>query len=168
MLVDGGVVNNTPVAVMRQLSRGPCILVDVSAPEEQMVGDDVLDLPTNRDMVVAGLHPLLRRRKMPNIGAVVAQTMCVSGMGDENRGGADLYIAPAIAGYGVVEFEALNELVALGYNATMAAFERRADDREFLARFGLSSLPTPLPPMEVPCGRGRPGDGGPSGPGGCA
>ena len=155
VLVDGGVVNNTPVAVMRQLSRGPCILVDVGSADEQMVGDDVLDLPTNLDMVIAGLHPLLSRRKTPNLGAVVAQTMCVSGMGDENRRGADLYIAPAVAGYGVVDFAALNELVALGYNATMEAFERRADDPEFLARFGLASLSTPLPRMEVPLWEGE-------------
>ncbi|MBK7826764.1 cyclic nucleotide-binding and patatin-like phospholipase domain-containing protein [Nannocystis sp.] len=155
VLVDGGVVNNTPVAVMRQLSRGPCILVDVGGADEQMVGDDVLDLPTNLDMVVAGLHPLLSRRKTPNLGAVVAQTMCVSGMGEENRRGADVYIAPAVAGYGVVDFAALTELVALGYNATMEAFERRADDPEFLARFGLTSLSTPLPRMEVPLWEGE-------------
>lgn len=155
VLVDGGVVDNTPVSIMRQLNRGPCILVNVSPPEEKMVGDDVLDLPTNREFFLSNLHPMLSARTMPNIGSVVVQTMCVSGLGSNAAKNADLFIEPAISGYGIVEFEAMNELIALGYNATMAAFEKHANDTEFLKQFGLTPLKTPLPRMEVPVWEGQ-------------
>jgi predicted acylesterase/phospholipase RssA len=155
VLVDGGVVDNTPVSIMRQLNRGPCILVNVSPPEEKLVGDDVLDLPTNRDYYLSSMHPMLASRTMPSIGSVVVQTMCVSGLGSDAAQKADLFIEPEIARYGIVEFEAMNELIALGYNATMAAFEKRANDTEFLKRFGLTTLKTPLPRMEVPVWEGQ-------------
>ena len=155
VLVDGGVVDNTPVSIMRQLNRGPCILVNVSPPEEKLVGDDVLDLPTNRDFFLSTMHPMLSTRTMPSIGSVVVQTMCVSGLGSDAARNADLFIEPAIASYGIVEFEAMNELIALGYNATMASFEKHADDVEFLKRFGLTTLKTPLPRMDVPVWEGK-------------
>jgi predicted acylesterase/phospholipase RssA len=155
VLVDGGVVDNTPVSIMRQLNRGPCILVNVSPPEEKLVGDDVLDLPTNRDFFLSTLHPMLSARTMPSIGSVVVQTMCVSGLGSDAATKADLFIEPAIATYGIVEFEAMNELIALGYNATMASFEKHANDPDFLERFGLTTLKTPLPRMDVPVWEGK-------------
>ncbi|HNH46745.1 MAG TPA: patatin-like phospholipase family protein [Myxococcota bacterium] len=155
VLVDGGVVDNTPVSIMRQLNRGPCILVNVSPPEEKLVGDDVLDLPTNRDFFLSTIHPMLSTRTMPSIGSVVVQTMCVSGLGSDAARNADLFIEPAIASYGIVEFEAMNELIALGYNATMASFEKHADDLEFLKQFGLTTLKTPLPRMDVPVWEGK-------------
>ncbi len=155
VLVDGGVVDNTPVSIMRQLSRGPCILVNVSPPEEKLVGDDVLDLPTNRDFFLSTLHPMLSARTMPSIGSVVVQTMCVSGLGSDAASKADLFIEPAISSYGIVEFEAMNELIALGYNATMASFEKHANDPDFLEHFGLTTLKTPLPRMDVPVWEGK-------------
>lgn len=155
VLVDGGVVNNTPVSIMRQLNRGPCILVNVSPPEEKLVGDDVLDLPTNRDYLLSSVHPMLSARTIPNIGSVVVQTMCVSGVASDAKQNADLFIEPDIASYGMLEFEAMNELTALGYNATLAAFQARANDPEFLKRFGLTTVKSSLKPMPVPVWEGQ-------------
>jgi predicted acylesterase/phospholipase RssA/CRP-like cAMP-binding protein len=152
VLIDGGVVDNTPVGVMKAHDEGPTIVVNVSPPDSGLVDEDLLDLPTNRDVYLTQLHPLLSAQRVPSIGALVVQTMCMSGMHGDPMKQADLAIEPDIARYGTVDMEPIEELIALGYNATMAAFEARHDDAEFLAKFGLQpgSIAAKLPRVPVP------------------
>ena len=65
---------------------------------------------------------------------------------------ADLYIAPDTRGYSLVDFTAMEELIPIGYNATMEAIEKQANNEEFLAKFGLKlgDIPEKLPRIEVP------------------
>jgi predicted acylesterase/phospholipase RssA len=156
VLVDGGVVDNTPIETMRRLNPGPNILVNVSPDEDDLVGDDVLALPANRQVVAWRLHPLLPSVEVPNLASVIVRTMTVSSSGHQPEKLADLTLRPAIDGYGVVDFEAIDELVALGYNAAMEVFEARADDAAFLGRFGLvpEQVVAPLPRVEVPYWQG--------------
>jgi len=152
VLVDGGVVDNTPIAEMKIDNRGPTILVDVSPPEPDMVGDDIVDMPNNGDVLLSIFHPLLQPRRVPNIASIIVRTMTVSSSNVHPEKLTDLFIAPAIAGYGVVEFEAMDELVALGYNATMVALEKRHDDPAFLELFHIEPgvVEASMPRMEVP------------------
>ncbi len=152
VLVDGGVVDNTPVAVMKQLHRGATILVNVSPPKSNLLGDDVVDLPNNREVLLSLLHPMLSPRKAPNIGAIVVHTMTLSSAARGHQAVPDLRIDPDVRPYGIVEFEAMPELIALGYNATMEALEAvRADDVK-LRRLGLApgAIPEKLPRKVVP------------------
>lgn len=152
VLIDGGVVDNTPIGVMKAHDEGPTILVNVSPPDSGLVDEDLLDLPSNRDVYLTQLHPLLTSQRVPSIGSLVVQTMCMSGMHGDPMKQADLAIEPDIARYGTVDMESIEELIALGYNATMAAFEAHHDDAAFLAKFGLQpgSVAATLPRVPVP------------------
>jgi predicted acylesterase/phospholipase RssA len=157
VLIDGGVVDNTPIGEMKAHHSGPCILVNVSPKEAGMMGDDIIDLPTNRDVLMSIIHPFEPRQEVPSVGTVIVRTMTMSNTLEASIKMADLYLTPAIAGYGVVEFESINELVALGYNATMQAFEERREDAEFLAKFGLkvTDIAVRLPRVDVPYWEGE-------------
>ncbi len=152
VLVDGGVIDNTPVGVMRQLHSGATILVNVSPPEQALLGDDLVDLPNNREILLSHLHPAMNARRAPSIGAVVVHTMCLSSAARGGQVAPDLRIDPEVNGYGIIDFESMPELIALGYNSTMEALERISADKEMVARLGLQpgSLPSRLPRREVP------------------
>lgn len=152
MLVDGGVVDNQPVAVMRARNIGPCILIKVSPPAESLVGDDVVELPTNSAVYQSLLHPFVEPRVVPTLASIVIQTMTLSSDLSEPEKLSDLCIAPDLRQYGMIDFESQNELVAIGYNAVMEAFEARANDADFLDLFGLTpaDISDSLPRMEVP------------------
>jgi len=157
VLIDGGVVDNTPIAEMKAHNPGPCILVNVSPNEPGLMGDNVIDLPSNTDVLMSILHPFRSKREVPNVGTVIVRTMTMSSSLEASIKMADLYLTPEIEGYGVVDFESMNELVALGYNATMEAFESRRDDEVFLDKFGLKvgDVPESLPRIEVPVWEGE-------------
>lgn len=152
VLVDGGVLDNTPILEMRKLNPGPNILVNVSPPAQGLVGAGVVDLPTNREVLLSMVHPMLAPRPVPNLAALIVSTMTVSTTSADPARHADLFVAPDIANYGIVDFDALDELVALGYNATMEAVEKQRSNPAFLEKFGLrpDDLPAVLPRMEVP------------------
>lgn len=136
ILVDGGVVDNIPIEPMRGVTRGPIIVVDVGAREEQLLDPTVLDLPVNSAVILSHVHPLLEPVAVPSLLTVVMSTMDLADK-VRRRDQGDLEIRPDIGGYGITDFEAQNELVALGYNATIEALRGVADE-ERLRRLGTS------------------------------
>ena len=136
ILVDGGVVDNIPIEPMRGVTRGPIIVVDVGAQQEQLLDPTVLDLPVNSAVIMSHVHPLLEPVTVPNLLTVVMSTMDLADK-VRRRDEGDLEIRPAIGAYGITDFEAQNELVALGYNATIEALRAILDD-EKLRRLGTS------------------------------
>ncbi len=136
ILVDGGVVDNIPIEPMRGVTRGPIIVVDVGARQEQLLDPTVLDLPVNSAVILSHVHPLLEPVAVPNLLTVVMSTMDLADK-VRRRDEGDLEIRPEIGAYGITDFEAQNELVALGYNATIAAL-RGVVDEEGLRRLGTS------------------------------
>ncbi|HEY8508337.1 MAG TPA: cyclic nucleotide-binding and patatin-like phospholipase domain-containing protein, partial [Steroidobacteraceae bacterium] len=64
MLVDGCLLNNVPVSVMRQLKRGPNIVVSFSLPQLERFSVDYAKLPSRGELMRRALSPL-KRREMP-------------------------------------------------------------------------------------------------------
>ena len=136
---------------MKRLNPGPCIVVSLSAESENFLGDNVIDIPTNLSVIRSLIHPLLEPIHVPNVLSVIIQTMTISS-NKSVEDLADLFIAPDTRGYSLVDFTAMEELIPIGYNATMQAFEARAHDEIFLKTFGLNvgDIPEVLPRIEVP------------------
>jgi NTE family protein len=134
VLVDGGIVDNTPVELMRQTADGPTILINVSPPEQELLGREVLDLPLNLDVIISHMHPMLEPITVPSLPTVVISTMTMADAVRAHHPPPDLLIRPDIGAYGMTNFEPQEELIALGYNATMEALE--AAPPALLARLG--------------------------------
>ena len=134
VVVDGGVMNNLPVDVMADFSDGgPIIAVNLRAPAELAAGE----LPA--DGVVSGwgtiarrLNPFSARPQMPSLVEVLARSSEVGGTATsrlmEQR--ADFVLHPPSRGHALLEFGALDDLIAGGYEYTMAMIDSwEADGR---------------------------------------
>ncbi|MDB4927578.1 MAG: serine protease, partial [Myxococcaceae bacterium] len=138
ILVDGGVVDNIPIEPMRELTRGPLIVVDVGAPNDDLVDRNVLDLPLNATVILSHVHPLLDPITVPNLLTVVMSTMDLADK-VRHRERPDLLIRPDVGRFGLTEFESQRELIEEGYTATVAALRGlAASDPAAFARLGAS------------------------------
>ncbi len=168
LLVDGGVLDNNPVRTMRELHDGPILLFDVGQATPELVSPpDLAQLPSNVVSLWHRLKPWGARVRVPTIAEIVSRTMTMGRPTDGDARHADLYVRPAVDGFGLVDFARHDELVRAGYTATVEAFASRLDDGPLLARLGTSAdavtraltalrvaPPTPPPPPRTPHRRG--------------
>ncbi len=133
LLVDGGVLDNLPVAVMARKGEGPVIAVDVTGRTGRF---GRAERP-----VVARLGRPVRRAltgdeaEIPRLGETIVRTVTV-GSSDTvaaARLHADLVITPRVDGIGLMDWKALPRVRDLGRSAAREALE---DDPELLARLG--------------------------------
>lgn len=96
VLVDGGLVNNFPADVLREMGADIIIGVEIT-PDKRFTADDLKSLP----QVMARLL-----------------TNTTSAKRAENRKLCDIYMVPNIAGFGMLSFNAaaIDTLVRRGYN----------------------------------------------------
>jgi NTE family protein len=118
LLVDGAVVKNFPVDILKDMHRGPIIGVDV-AEREGIDPEDFRDPPGFFGWVAA--HGF---QSPPPIASLLmrAATMAVDPW--EGRAGADLLIAPEMADIDLRDWKRFDEAVAAGYEAAVAALQR--------------------------------------------
>jgi predicted acylesterase/phospholipase RssA len=121
ILVDGGVLDNLPVGIMRSIHDGiRVIAVDVGSKRDMRAGA----LPDSG--VVSGWQWLVQRldprTPSPEIAGIVRVLMRITELGG---GGSpdlgDLYIRPPVDGIAMLDFSAFDRLVDLGYEAATEA-----------------------------------------------
>jgi predicted acylesterase/phospholipase RssA/CRP-like cAMP-binding protein len=122
LLVDGAILNNLPVDVMREVGAGVVLAVDVSTDEELTYGDEAFPTPWAllRDR-------LLRRprRAVPTLGEVLLRCTMLGSVnrGAATRGLANFYLRPPLELFGLMEFTALDRAAAVGYTYTLEKLE---------------------------------------------
>lgn len=123
VLVDGGVLDNMPVGIMRSRHDGVSVIaIDVGSQRDVRAGA----LPESG--VVSGWRWLLdrvnpRAQSQDMVGAIkVLMRITELGGRDDDKG--DLYIRPVVDGVAMLDFGAFDRLVDAGYEAgTVAARE---------------------------------------------
>ncbi|HLJ04418.1 MAG TPA: patatin-like phospholipase family protein [Solirubrobacteraceae bacterium] len=121
LLVDGGVLDNLPVAEMARTGEGPVIAVDVTARGGR-------DRHSGRGLAARVESPLRRvltgsDGEIPRLTETMIRTMLV-GSADVTltaRQHADLVITPAVDGVGLMEWKALPTVRELGRRAAREA-----------------------------------------------
>jgi predicted acylesterase/phospholipase RssA len=113
VLVDGGILDNMPVAPMRATHSGIAVIaIDVGARREFMS----VDIPDNG--VVSGWRFLannVRRRSIENLTSlprILMRLTELGSLGDDDHG--ECYIQPAMDGVSLLDFNKFDELVAIG------------------------------------------------------
>jgi NTE family protein len=136
VLVDGGILNNLPVDVMRAMGRGPVIGVDVAANRALISAD--LDLDE------ASLWRLLRRdrRRVPWILNTLmrAGTVSSDAQAAALQREADVILAPPLESVDLLDWKAFDRIVELGYRYTMTELE--CHDASPLVRIVSALAPT--------------------------
>lgn len=119
LLVDGGVLNNMPADVMRDLGAGRVIAVDVTPPEE-LPTEDYEDQPSTWQqlrLLRSSILPLGTPLRSPTIFTILYRTMLVGSrsLSERLKSEVDLYIAPAVGRFGLFEWNSLERIAEIGY-----------------------------------------------------
>ncbi len=134
VLVDGGLVDNLPVAEMRRGHDGiTAVAVDVGVRRGLQAGD----LPESTVLggwrvLVDRLHP---RRPSPQIVGIIsllARLTELGGGGSDRADRGDVLVRPDVEQFPILDFDRFDELVEVGYEAGLATLgpwwdEVRAD-----------------------------------------
>ncbi len=124
LLVDGGLLDNLPVAEMRRRVGGFVAAVDVSVAVDLRVA---AELPAQAPW--SGTSHLSRlatgRPRLPNIVDVLMRTAEISSVRDSRIAGspADLYLQVPVEGIAMTDFASIDRIVALGYDYTARRLE---------------------------------------------
>ncbi len=123
--VDGGLINNVPVDVMKTFSnQGVVIGVDVSPPHELNRVVDYGDDVSGWEAIWQRFNPTRQKRSYrPSILLVLMRLIEFGGISYRQRNShyADVYIAPEVLRFKRNEFGSARELAEAGYAATRAS-----------------------------------------------
>jgi NTE family protein len=108
LLVDGGLLDNFPTDVMRELDEGPVIGVDV-----------MRQFPIAEDADARRVARSLKDNIGPGIISTLARAMVLGGRrrAEQNRAETDLLISPDVHDIGLFDFERIDDAVAAGRRA---------------------------------------------------
>jgi NTE family protein len=136
LLVDGGVVNNLPVDVMRENNRGPVVAVDVAR--------DLALTPAWLKQQMA--RPLIQRLLRPPLVSILMRAGTVSGEQQYRTQiqAADIAIAPALGAIDLRDWKAFEIAVEAGYGAARKAIAEHPD------LLNPPLVPSPLPEPREP------------------
>lgn len=131
LLVDGGLLNNLPVDVMRARCSGAVIAVNVTPTVDLATESPLLAEMSGWPHVWQLLRPGSVPR-FPNITQILSRTVFVSSVrdGEEKARLSDLSLDPPLDGIGMGDFAAIDRIVEAGYRHAvdrLAAWPARAD-----------------------------------------
>jgi NTE family protein len=118
LLVDGGVINNVPAALLTRGTGGAILACDVSPMEERRPGY----------AATPGAWRVLRDRwtrrdvpYYPSIFETLARVAVVASTQEARRvrDTADFYVHPDVAGVGIFDWGRLDDMVEIGYRASL-------------------------------------------------
>jgi predicted acylesterase/phospholipase RssA/CRP-like cAMP-binding protein len=113
--VDGGVLDNLPVGLMKRFIGGNTIAVGVSSIREFTVPVD--SFPTTLQYVRSRLAGNTDHIDLPKLGSLLIQTTGLDSLRGEAelQTGADLYLKPPVQEFDMLDWKAIYELVEIGY-----------------------------------------------------
>jgi predicted acylesterase/phospholipase RssA len=118
LLVDGGIINNVPVDVMRaNPAVGTVIASDVSPAYDPSGVSDYGAGISGWRVLSQRFRPLAKRMQYPSISSVLLRSMDFGGAAyrSQTMGAADLYLAPPLARFQLQEFERAVEMAEVSY-----------------------------------------------------
>ena len=135
ILVDGGLVNNLPGDVMRSRACRTLIVVDVGSEHEFTF--KLPEFPSPWQFLRSRILPFASRIEVPHIVDVLIRTTDVSSSQKtrEVKRNADVCLRPPIDAYGVLQFEALDEIAEVGYRYAKAKIEELRGEKLLAGMF---------------------------------
>lgn len=117
LIVDGGVLNNLPADVMRQLSGGKVIAVDVSPQRDLAVDPSYRQMPSAWKVLGSRVNPFAQPVNVPNILAVMMRTLMLGSIRNSRqvRETVDLYMLPPIDEFGLFDWRHIDKIIDTGY-----------------------------------------------------
>lgn len=123
LLVDGGVLNNLPIDVMRERMRGAIIAVDLAV--ETMCGTEYKEIPSSLDYLKSRLLPGRPSLEAPTLSRVILQvtTMASRKEVQNARKLANLYLNPPLGAFDFLDWGSMREIAEAGYHHALPRIE---------------------------------------------
>lgn len=123
LVVDGAVLNNLPVDIMRRRPVGRIIAVDVSSQVKRTV--DYEETPSSWAILRGRWLPFSRRHRVPGLATVILRATEIGtlGLAQERGEMADLLIRPPVRKFGMTDVRAFDQIVEAGYREGRKALE---------------------------------------------
>jgi len=121
LTVDGGILDNLPVDLMRERPVGRIIAVDVTSRRSHDVDYDSVPSPW---VVLGGrMLPFMKRYKVPGTVSMLLMAMSIGSMESSRKAGerADLLVTPDLGRFGFTDVRPFDRIVAAGYQAAQQA-----------------------------------------------
>ncbi len=126
LLVDGALLNNLPVDVMRTLNRGGRIIaVDVNQRDDLLNNTDSLGGISGWRLLIDKLNPA-RRINMPGIVQILTRSSMIGGVAQQKKmheGLADLYLHPPVTGFALTAYSQAQAIAETGYRYAIKKLE---------------------------------------------
>jgi predicted acylesterase/phospholipase RssA/CRP-like cAMP-binding protein len=116
--IDGGLLNNLPSDIMRGLTRGRIVMVDVAAPTTSLRIDPVRTPPLGWRDVVARIR---KRPTYPSVVNTMQRGALLSSSQQRSHAfaSADLVLEPPLIEFGLFDFASTDAIVERGYRTAM-------------------------------------------------
>jgi NTE family protein/lysophospholipid hydrolase len=120
ILIDGGIVDNLPIAIMRErCERGTVIAVDVAGGEAPDLVEEFGDTDMSWKSIGDRLNPFTKSKPAPNILNVLQRTAMVNSSRNARialaSNQADLLLTPPLEEFGLLDWTAHDALYEAGY-----------------------------------------------------
>ena len=125
LLVDGGLLNNQPGDVMKELCGGPTMVVNVSPIRGLTVDASLPEMPSPWTILWSRLNPFREAIQVPSMPAMMMRTIMVSSQrkSREVEKAADFYLRPPIQQFRVDDYAKIDEIARAGYEYTCRMIE---------------------------------------------
>ncbi|MGH8711398.1 MAG: patatin-like phospholipase family protein, partial [Burkholderiales bacterium] len=123
ILVDGGLLNNLPVNVMRSVFKGNTVIaVDVEPKRDLIANTKFAAEISGWALLMNRLNPFKKTVKVPSILYVLFRSATLSSVYSNKRllelDPPDLYIQLPVGTWGTLAFDAVDDIAARGYEAS--------------------------------------------------
>jgi len=125
LAVDGGILDNLPVDLMRARPVGRVIAVDLSSRKDYTVNYESVPSPWR---VLAGkVVPMARSHRVPSPVSLMLMAMSIGAIGSARAAGAraDLLVRPPVGGFSFTDVRNFDRVVDVGYQAARQAIEQQ-------------------------------------------
>ncbi|MFC1895544.1 patatin-like phospholipase family protein [Thermodesulfobacteriota bacterium] len=115
LLVDGGILNNLPVGIMRATMRGPIIAVNLSAKDDVSYEEE--RLPTGWEYFKRRLFSPGDLKSVPTLHRVVLKSTMLGSRREAQAAKlqADLFLNPPTSGFDLLDWKSFHEICEVGY-----------------------------------------------------
>lgn len=134
LLVDGGVLDNLPVDVMREQVRGPIIAVDLGGEEEAPMPESVI--PSSMEVLKSRLLPWRESVSAPTLASIIMKTSTLASRREVQfaRAASHLYLDVPLARYDLMDFQHFPAIMDIGYRYACEQLERHLEQHPELVQ----------------------------------
>ncbi|MFT5172191.1 MAG: putative acylesterase/phospholipase RssA/CRP-like cAMP-binding protein [Gammaproteobacteria bacterium] len=130
LLVDGGVVANMPVEAMQAMGANVIIGSDVSPQEDLTAAYPGKKLPSGWRILWHRLLPFRAPLRAPSIGEIVMRLVTLNDTKtrEDARQRCDLLVKPQLESFGMLQFDAIDEMVEQGHTDMQREIDALGED----------------------------------------